>query len=145
MTRQDYLMKCYEKAKRTIDAIMTDYGYEYPRITSVTIDSTNDKTIAYCRSFISSGRNEIVVGYDIVSEQVWERSTISILLHEILHAYFPSEGHKGNFVKYGKIIEERTRYTIGSDKREGERKKWTCCTSFITKQWETARKSRLAK
>lgn len=98
-------------------AIVNEFlvGVQRPKISSVTISGRMTRSLGNCRTHIFggiAGYSEIKVSKYLLDDKFNRISRVGVLIHEILHAYFPTDRHSGNWKKYADMISRNSMFTI---------------------------------
>lgn len=108
------LSETYKNAKKIIEGIMEEDGYEYPYITEVSVGRFTSY-LGRCSTRYNGGRildSEIKISYVMLMENITEENRLNTMIHEILHAYFPKDHHGGRWERYARIINRKTGINI---------------------------------
>ncbi len=98
-------------------AIVNEFlvGVQRPKISSVTISGRMTRSLGSCKTHLFAGivgYSEIKLSKYILDDKFNRVSRVGILIHEILHAYFPFDNHHGNWKKYADMITRNSMFTI---------------------------------
>lgn len=109
----DYRLKDdYEIAKSICEKYVGECGYNPLDVTDVIISNKMTRNLGVCEWDTRTGKSKIKISYSLVDKKYPRKLRQATLIHELLHAYFPKEHHKGRWSKFAKVISQNTDYNI---------------------------------
>lgn len=104
----------FEMAKAIIQEFIVNVPF--PDINEVRVSGRMTRSLGLCRTRIyrSTGHKEVTITLSkyLFDKQFNRISRVGIMLHELLHAYFPLDRHRGNWKKYADMITNNSMFEI---------------------------------
>lgn len=89
---------------------------EQTSIERVYVSSQMTSSLGICKTkrkyFTGETKSEIGIASRVADKRFPENMRVGTLIHEILHSFFPTDHHGGNWKKYADLISKYTEYDI---------------------------------
>lgn len=89
---------------------------EQTSIERVYVSSQMTRSLGICKTkrkySTGEAKSEIGIASRVADKRFPENMRVGTLIHEILHSFFPTDHHGGNWKKYADIISKYTEYDI---------------------------------
>ena len=100
----EYLYSLIDNSKKVIE----QFGLSLPERVVYCIETMNS---SWGTHVVNNGLHEIAISRQLYEDRN-DHSIETTLIHEMLHACFPNDGHRKNWKKYADLISKNTDYCI---------------------------------